>query len=198
MDVIADDLAAVATGRDAHRVVQADFVVLNGPALASANRAILDLRVVFLDDEVLHGDVRGAAVESVGQFAGFDRVTRRVVGNVDLVGGIIEIEGAGNDLGEGIDRLQRRIVDKYGLRIAGPLRARLKLRIRVDPALLRLATNHPQIAALAPIGQHSRAVEDGSFGTDEGLAVLRRQRNAAIDPSLKIERSSSRGRAHER
>ena len=104
MHVIADDLAAV-VGSDAHGVIQADFIVPNRPILVPANGTVLDHRVILLDDQVLHGYIRGAAMESIGQFASFNRVTRWVVGDVDLVGRIIEIEGARNDLGESVDRL---------------------------------------------------------------------------------------------
>src|SRR5258708_30360233 len=126
-------------------------------------------------------------MESIGLFASFTHVARWIVRDVDLVGGIIEIEGARNDLGESVDRRQRDIVEEHGVRMAGPLSARQELRTGIDRALLRLSANDPKIAALGPVGQHSRAVVDCSFSTDEGLTIFRRQGNAAIDTRLKIE-----------
>src|SRR6476660_3265046 len=102
MHVIADEITTVPPP-DTDGVIQADFIVLNRPTPASLDCAVLDRRVVLLDDEVLHGYIRGAAMESIGQFASFNRVTRWAVGDIDLVGGIVEIEGARNDLGESID-----------------------------------------------------------------------------------------------
>ena len=45
----------------------------------------------------------------------------RVVGDVNFVGGIVEIERARHDLGKRIDRFQWRIVDEHSLGIAGPM-----------------------------------------------------------------------------
>ena len=114
MHVIADDPAAV-MNRDARGINQADFIVLNGPTSIPRDGTVLDLRVILLNDKVLYGYIRGAAVESIGQFTSFNRVTRWAVSDVNLVGGIVEIEGARNNLGESIDRLERGIVEEYSL-----------------------------------------------------------------------------------
>ena len=62
MRVVADELATVHP-EDTDGVIQADFIVLNYPTPAYLDCAVLNLRVIFLDDEVLHGHIRGTAME---------------------------------------------------------------------------------------------------------------------------------------
>ena len=64
--------------------------------------------------------------------------------------------------------------------------------------MLGLPADHPQIALLvSPIGEHCRAVEDRAFSPNKSLAIFRRERDAAINARLKIERGPNRGRVYD-
>src|SRR6476646_5992350 len=99
MDVIADDLATIPHD-DADGVIQADFIVPNCPTLPSLYGAVLNRRVILLADEILHGDILGVPADGETELTSLDLMTGRIVGDVNLVRAIVEIERARNDLGE--------------------------------------------------------------------------------------------------
>src|SRR5689334_1339684 len=155
-------VAHVAAGPDADPgpAVPAQLAVLDRPsaALGRLDRAFLRNARIFLDRYVPDQDVARHALERKSGDGGFNLAVRRIVGEIDLAAGIIEIESVALETVLAQDPTQRLVVDEHAFR---PIACRRGARtLAVLAAALHLAAHHPIVLLSTKVREQPAAVKD--------------------------------------
>ncbi len=148
---------------------------------------------VHFDPDAVDGDVVRRTLEGRQCDARLDRQARRIVGDVDAVGVVVEVPIPGPDgpirrpdLAERRDGVQELTIDEQLFGIAAS--RMLGLTLAVARALLRLAGRVPKVSRLDPVRQLACPVQDRAGFTQVRVAVPRTDRLIAMDASFQTKR----------
>src|SRR5215472_831305 len=165
--------ATAAPDPDPGPAVPAHLAVFDRPcgAFGRLDRTFLRNARIFLDSHVPDQDVARHAFERKGGDSGFNLAVARLIGEIDLPVGIIEVECVALETVFTQDLMQRLIVDEHAFRqIARWLSA---YALAVLAAVLRLVGRHP----ISPLANKARkqlaAVQNRVTLTVKALARLR-------------------------